>query len=160
MAIAITISIAAYYMVKDHTTTAALNLNVKAAEQSNISEAQAKKLAAEQTNKAVKEVELEINANGEKVYQVELQDNNLIQEEEDVYINAQTGKIMEKNIKITADQAKEAALKTIPGTLKEIELDDEAGIYYYDMEVLQKDGKEVDIEISAETGKIIKVDNE
>ncbi|WP_445506371.1 PepSY domain-containing protein [Niallia sp. 03190] len=156
IAAVIIISTSAYYIGKG-------NGNSVAAQQ-KISKEEATKLAAEETNKEVKDVELQTNANGETVYEVELQDDVLDQkEDEDLYVNAETGEVLSKNsmlknIKITDEKAKKIALEKKAGTVTDIELDDNNGIYYYDIEVVQANGKDVDIKISAENGKIIQID--
>ncbi|WP_445487179.1 PepSY domain-containing protein [Niallia sp. 03133] len=155
------ISVAAFYIGKESSSPLSENSFVNP---TTISVAEAKKLAQESTNKNIEEVDLEVNPNGEKIYQVEFQDNVINQDKDDeVYINADTGKIttkkaMKENIKITVEQAKQIALKKAAGTIEEIELDEEAGLYFYDLEVIQKNGKNVGMEISAETGKIIYID--
>ncbi|GKU82796.1 hypothetical protein NCCP28_21920 [Niallia sp. NCCP-28] len=152
-----------YYIGSEQKGFAAENPISAMTAQTNVSKEEAEKIASEKTNKTVEEVELEVNAKGEKLYQVEFLEE--AEHDDEIYINADTGKVltqetMQKNIKITEEQAKEAAVKKAAGTVTEIELDEEAGQYYYDIEIVQKNGQDVDIEISAETGEVLHLDND
>ncbi|MES1042591.1 hypothetical protein FOA20_24750 [Peribacillus simplex] len=44
-----------------------------------------------------------------------------------------------------------------PGTVKDVELEDEDGTVVYGVEVQAKDGSKQDVKIDAQTGKIVKV---
>lgn len=54
-------------------------------------------------------------------------------------------------IKITSEQAQSIALKKVSGTIKEMSLDDD---YVYEFEI-QKDGKDVDVNVDAVTGEAV-----
>ncbi|WP_168714420.1 PepSY domain-containing protein [Niallia nealsonii] len=155
---------AGYYIGSEQKGFAAENPISVMTAQTNVSKEEAAKIASEKTNKTVEEMEIEVNSKGEKLYQVEFLEETE-HDDDEIYINADTGDVltketMQKNIKVTEEQAKEAALKKAPGTVMEIELDEEAGQYYYDIEIVQKNGQDVDVEISAETGKVLHLDND
>jgi len=155
---------AGYYIGSEQKGFAAENPLASFTATTAVSKEEAAKIASEKTNKTVEEVELEVNANGDKVYQVEFLEETE-NEDDDLYMNAETKEVltkekMQKSIKITEAQAKKAALKKAPGTVTEIELDQEAGQYYYDAEIIKKNGQDVDIKISAETGEILHVEND
>ncbi|MED1864358.1 PepSY domain-containing protein [Fictibacillus nanhaiensis] len=63
-------------------------------------------------------------------------------------------KIDPEKIKITSEQAQSIALKKVSGTVKEMSLDDD---YVYEFEI-QKDGKDIDVNVNAVTGEAV-VDN-
>lgn len=56
--------------------------------------------------------------------------------------------------RISADQARAAALARIPGTVEEVELENEDGNLVYSVEV-RKDGSEVDVKVDAGNGKVL-----
>ncbi|MCM3452666.1 PepSY domain-containing protein [Heyndrickxia oleronia] len=60
---------------------------------------------------------------------------------------------------ITAEQAISIAKKEIDGTVTKVEKDEDDGIIKYEVE-LQSNQGEVDIDIDANTGKIIEIDYE
>ncbi|MGD6962400.1 PepSY domain-containing protein [Fictibacillus phosphorivorans] len=59
-------------------------------------------------------------------------------------------------IKITSEQAQSIALKKVSGTIKEMSLDDD---YVYEFEI-QKDGKDVDVNVDAVTGEAVVDEND
>ncbi|MGI8495778.1 MAG: PepSY domain-containing protein, partial [Pyrinomonadaceae bacterium] len=61
-----------------------------------------------------------------------------------------------KEAKITMAQAKEIALKRIPGTITEEDLEKENGRLQYSFDIKDADGKVFDVEIDAKTGKVLK----
>lgn len=75
--------------------------------------------------------------------------------------NARMAKLA-KDAKITMAQARAIALKRVPGTTTEEDLEKENGKLQYSFDVKDKNGKVFDIEIDAKTGKILKAveDNE
>jgi len=164
LAAVIGLASAGYYIGNEQKGFAAENPISLLTTQTNVSKEEAEKIASEKTNKTVEEVELEANAEGEAVYQVEFLEETE-QDDDELYINADTGDVitketMQKNIKITEEQAKKAALKKAAGTVTEIELDEEAGKYHYDIEITQKNGQDIELEISAETGEVIHLEND
>ncbi len=64
-----------------------------------------------------------------------------------------------KQAKITEAESKTIALKQVPGTVTDVELEDEDGTVVYGVEVQAKDGNKQDVKVNAQTGKIVKVDN-
>jgi uncharacterized membrane protein YkoI len=63
-----------------------------------------------------------------------------------------------KLAKITEAESKAIALKQVPGTVTDVELEDEDGTAVYGVEVQAKDGSKQDVKVNAQTGKIVKVD--
>lgn len=63
---------------------------------------------------------------------------------------------------ISAEQAREIALKEAPGVVSELELDDRdyGKGWKWEVEVVNADGKEVEVDLDAKTGKILKVDKD
>ena len=61
-----------------------------------------------------------------------------------------------KQAKITMQQAKEIALKKVPGTIVEEDLEMEKGRLQYAFDVKDANGKVFDVEIDAKTGKVLK----
>ncbi len=59
-------------------------------------------------------------------------------------------------VKITSDKAQSIALKKVSGTVKEMSLDDD---YVYEFEI-QKDGKDVEVNVDAVTGEAVVVKND
>lgn len=105
---------------------------------------------------------------GAYVYEVEIQGKT---KETEVKIDADSGKIinvkkekLESEMsgiqpKISIEEAEKIAVEKVKGTLTEISLDHETGKLVYEAEVQSKT-EEHEVEIDAETGKIIKVESE
>ena len=151
------------------------------AKQAKITEEQATKTALEKVPGTVNEVELE-DENGTIVYGFEVVSTDGTQQ--DVKVDAQTGKIVKvevddeengeendeeendtqtqaelaKQAKITEEQATKTALEKVPGTVNEVELEDENGTIVYGIEVVSTDGTQQDVKVDAQTGKIVKVE--
>jgi uncharacterized membrane protein YkoI len=62
--------------------------------------------------------------------------------------------------KIDEAAAKKAALDTVPGEVKKIELGDEDGFLVYDIDVLGQDGKTTELKVDAGDGTILAQENE
>ena len=62
---------------------------------------------------------------------------------------------LEKVAKIDAKAASKAATDKVPGTVDEIDLDEEGGNVVYEVEVTAKDGTETDVIVDAGNGKIL-----
>lgn len=60
----------------------------------------------------------------------------------------------------TAEQARQIALAEVPGEVQETELEREDGMLVYEVEILTADGVEMEVEINADTGKILEVEAE
>ena len=65
-----------------------------------------------------------------------------------------------QEVNITVEESKEIALTRVPGTVEEVELEDEDGYLFYEVEVDARDGNEYEILIDAETGDVIAVESE
>src|SRR4051794_17489675 len=63
-----------------------------------------------------------------------------------------------KQAKITEKAATKTALEKVPGTVHEVELEDEDGTIVYGIEIVAKDGSQQDVKVDAQTGKIVKVE--
>jgi uncharacterized membrane protein YkoI len=63
---------------------------------------------------------------------------------------------LQKAATITQDQASAAALASVKGTVKSVELEDENGTVVYGVSVLGADGKGYDVKVDAATGKVLK----
>lgn len=61
---------------------------------------------------------------------------------------------------LTEEQVIEIALMEVPGEVIEVELESHRGQQVYEVEILRQDGTETEVEISAETGDILKVNDE
>ncbi len=61
-----------------------------------------------------------------------------------------------KEAKITMTQARAIALKRIPGTITEEDLEKERGVLQYSFDIKAADGKIYDVEIDAKSGKVLK----
>ncbi|MGM0803829.1 MAG: PepSY domain-containing protein [Bacillota bacterium] len=76
------------------------------------------------------------------------EDDNGVDEKES---SERDDQIDPSKIKITAEQAQSIALKKVSGTVKEMSLDDD---YVYEFEI-QKNGKDIDVNVDAVTGEVI-----
>ena len=65
-----------------------------------------------------------------------------------------------KQAKVTEEAAIKIALEQIPGTVEEVELEDENGTIVYEIEIRAEDGTEQEVEIDATTGEVVKVEAE
>jgi len=148
------------------------------AKQAKITEEAATKTALEKVPGTVNEVELE-NEDGTIVYGIEIVAEDGSQQ--DVKIDAQTGEIVKveaddeedgeendaanqaelaKQAKITEEAATKTALEKVPGTVNEVELENEEGPIVYDIEIIAQDGSKQSVKVDAQTGKIVKVELE
>ncbi|MBH0168156.1 PepSY domain-containing protein [Fictibacillus sp. 18YEL24] len=107
-----------------------------------------------------KEYDLDIVAETGKVSKVEEgmkdQDDNNTDDDNDNGVDEKESserddQIDPSKIKITAEQAQSIALKKVSGTVKEMSLDDD---YVYEFEI-QKNGKDIDVNVDAVTGEVI-----
>ncbi|MCC3355844.1 PepSY domain-containing protein [Bacillus sp. REN16] len=136
------------------------------AKETEVSFSKAKEIATQEVKGShVKELELD-RENGKLVYEVEVEGTQ--DGDSEVVINATTGKVIrveddrdddrinsqttEASVKISIDQAISIATKDTPGKIVEIELDEDG---YYEIE-MKHDGKEVEMEVSAVDGTILK----
>ncbi|UHA72202.1 PepSY domain-containing protein [Paenibacillus sp. 481] len=146
-----------------------------------ISFTQAKQAALKLFNGTIEDIELEKD-NGRLYYHVDFKNTD---DDFDVYVDAITGKAWQtddddddkvkvtppkkkeststtkpsnKQQYITKDKAVQIALNKVAGTVTEVELDNDDNRYEYEIEIKTTDGREVKIDVSAKTGKILKVD--
>lgn len=62
---------------------------------------------------------------------------------------------------IGKEKAKEIALKEVPGTITDIDLEREKGTVFYEIDITKKDSlEEVDVYIAADSGKVLHTVNE
>jgi uncharacterized membrane protein YkoI len=66
---------------------------------------------------------------------------------------------LQKAAKITQQQASDAALKQVSGTVKKVELEDENGVVVYGVEIVDANGKSFDVKVDAATGNVTKADS-
>lgn len=62
--------------------------------------------------------------------------------------------------KIDETQARKIALEAHPGTITEVEYEIENGIAIYEFEIKMEDGSEMEVEVDAATGRIIKAEED
>ncbi|MDH5160722.1 PepSY domain-containing protein [Heyndrickxia oleronia] len=155
-----------------------INSSQSSANQEYISMDKAKEIALNKINGTVESIELDHKFN-HAYYEVEIKKNHI---DFDVYIDAVTGNIrgVHKDVSnkkyinqgqhkdqqisvtktaITTEQAISIAKKEIDGTVTKVEKDEDDGMIKYEIE-LQSNQGEVDIDIDANTGKIIEIDYE
>ena len=61
---------------------------------------------------------------------------------------------------ISIDQAKSIALQQVPGRIVHIDLDRDDGILKYEIIIITKQNEVYEVEINANTGKVVKVEKE
>jgi uncharacterized membrane protein YkoI len=66
---------------------------------------------------------------------------------------------LQKAAKITQQQASDAALKQVSGTVKKVELEDENGVVVYGVQIVDANGKGFDVKVNAATGVVAKADS-
>lgn len=74
--------------------------------------------------------------------------------------NATEAKALQSLAKITADQAKAAALAAVPGTAGQPQLQDENGFVVYGVPVRTTAGAAMDVKVDAGTGKVLAQERE
>ncbi|MED4730617.1 PepSY domain-containing protein [Aneurinibacillus migulanus] len=127
-----------------------------------LSTEEAKQIAKKQLSGNIEQVELE-RENGRLVYKVEFEKYG---DDDDVYVDAQTGKILSNSdirpahdtVKISKAQAKEIALRQVKGTVTEIDLDRDDREPVYEVEIATANGHEANVDVSATTGQIVRVE--
>jgi hypothetical protein len=60
-------------------------------------------------------------------------------------------------ILISEEKAVALALKKVPGTVKDVDKENEGGRWYYFVEIETKDGREADVQVNAASGAIVSV---
>ena len=131
-----------------------------------------KKIALQEVNGVVEEIELE-NESNKAVYEVDIEKDDI---DYDLYIDAYSGEIYSvdrddhnndddidddnlSNNKNTISQADATAIaeKAVNGKVIEIEKDEDDGLIKYEVE-LNTDRGEAEVEIDASTGKVLDVE--
>jgi uncharacterized membrane protein YkoI len=147
----------------------------KKAEEQNlkISYEQAKEIVLKEQKGSISEMELE-RESGAWVYDIEVKSEGT---DYDFRVNADSGEITKKKqdddrqdddrddsnvdskqVKISLEEATKIALNEAKGTVEEAELEDEDGEAVYSFEIKGENGKEAEVEISAETGNVVKTE--
>ncbi|WP_449537521.1 PepSY domain-containing protein [Ferdinandcohnia sp. Marseille-Q9671] len=136
--------------------------------EADISSDKAKEIAAREVkNKQIEDIDLE-RKNGELFYEIEFEGAH--DDDADVVVNATTGEVVRVDdddddddnyqatsqakgttVIISKEEAIAIATKDTPGTIEEIELDDDG---YYEIE-LKYNGTEVDLKVSSNDGTIL-----
>ncbi|KAF0817917.1 hypothetical protein KIS4809_3101 [Bacillus sp. ZZV12-4809] len=163
------ISMAGAILLGGAVAAGAADTNGKEAVQDVISIEEAKKIALSEAEGKVESIELE-REKGKQVYEIDV-DNG--KEDFDIKINALDGEVIsvkkeqddddqsEKEINaeniISEQKAVEIAEQEVNGTMKEIELDEDDGQILYEVELKTNKG-EADVDIDAESGKVLKVE--
>lgn len=123
-----------------------------------LSEEQIKELALKVVNGNIDSLQL-VKEGDQQVYQVIVSDQTA---KNKLSLDAYTGDVLKKESsaievapkRLTEEQAKNAALKEVPGTVDDIEAKNVNGMTYYLVEIDANDGREATVEINAITGKI------
>ncbi len=110
---------------------------------------------------------------GKAIYEFDIRAQNLT--DWDIECDAESGKIteVEQEVgktshplfaargKISESEAKVIALKQYPGTINEIEYEiEEDGAASYEFDIIDKEGKEMKVEVDASSGKIVEANQE
>lgn len=61
---------------------------------------------------------------------------------------------------LTEEQVIAIALMEVPGEVQEVELEREKGMQVYEIEILTPDGREMEVEIAANTGDVLEIEAE
>ncbi|EPD53829.1 hypothetical protein HMPREF1210_00652 [Paenisporosarcina sp. HGH0030] len=108
-----------------------------------------------QTTSGVKDVK--VNAENGDIFKVENENNDEGDDEEDGEENDDNIQDLQKSASLSSKEAEAIALKEVPGTVKDSELEDEDGVVVYDVEVKKSAGIIKGVKVDASSGKIIKV---
>ncbi|MDK2599051.1 PepSY domain-containing protein [Bacillus stercoris] len=126
-----------------------------------LTEQQAESIAKKVVAGNVEDIDRELY-NGKEVYEVEIEKAG---EDYDVYVDIHTKQALNDPLKekaeqvaITKEEAEEIALKRTDGTVTESKLDEDDGVYTYEIEIQMKQGTETEFEISAKDGRMIKTE--
>lgn len=116
-----------------------------------------KRIASKQDNPKLEVVELEKDADDKAVTPTKTEQKQAAKNEKNAAKEKQPQLIEDKNTVITVDKAVAIAQKEFPGTVKEVELDEDDGRLIYEIEI-KANGEEADFEIDAMTGEIILIE--
>lgn len=76
--------------------------------------------------------------------------------EKEAEVENPNSQAFKKNVKVTEEDAAAIALKTNPGTIKEVEYEiEDNGASSYEFDIVNDKGLETKVEVDAATGKII-----
>lgn len=123
-----------------------------------LSEEQIKELALKQVNGKIDSLQL-VKEGDQQVYQVIVSNQTA---KNKLFLDAYTGDVLNKESsaievapkRLTEAEAKNAALKEVPGTVDDIEAKNVNGMTYYLVEIETNDDREATVEINAITGQI------
>ena len=101
---------------------------------------------------------MKVDAQTGKIVKVEADDEENGEENDEEENDNQSQAELAKQAKITEEAATKTALEKVPGTVNEVELEDEDGTIVYGFEVVSTDGTQQDVKVDAQTGKIVKVE--
>ncbi|MGZ0051608.1 PepSY domain-containing protein [Brevibacillus gelatini] len=73
-------------------------------------------------------------------------------------VNTQTAEV--EPMRITQEQARQIALQQVQGRVLHVELDTENGVLVYEFIILTDQNQVYEVEVNAETGKVMKVERE
>jgi uncharacterized membrane protein YkoI len=110
------------------------------------------------TSGEVKDVK--VNAVNGDIFKIENDDNDEGDDEEDGEENDDSIKDLQKSASLSSIEAEVIALKEVPGTVKDSELEDEDGVVVYDVEVKTSAGDIKGVKVDASSGEIVKVADE
>ncbi|RDW22319.1 hypothetical protein CWR48_01025 [Oceanobacillus arenosus] len=153
------------------------------AKQATVTKEAATQTALDQVPGTVGNVELE-DEDGTIVYSIEVTAQDGTQQE--VKVDATTGEVtkveaaeaddeeadgeeadddqsqaeLAKQATVTKEAATQTALDQVPGTVGDVELEDENGTIVYSIEVTAQDGTQQEVKVDATTGKVVNVEND
>ncbi|PSA96391.1 hypothetical protein C6370_03315 [Bacillus atrophaeus] len=124
-----------------------------------LSEKEAAEIAKTVVDGTVDDIDKEMY-DGKEAYEVEIEKAG---EDYDVYVDINTKKPLndplkekEEQVSLTKEEAEKIALKQTNGTVTESKLDEDDGVYIYEIEIKTDQGPEAEFDISAKDGRIIK----
>ncbi|MCY8856978.1 PepSY domain-containing protein [Bacillus atrophaeus] len=124
-----------------------------------LSEKEAAEIAKTVVDGTVDDIDKEMY-DGKEAFEVEIEKAG---EDYDVYVDINTTKPLndplkekEEQVSLTKEEAEKIALKQTNGTVTESKLDEDDGVYIYEIEIKTDQGTEAEFDISAKDGRIIK----
>ena len=138
--------------------------------EAKIKMAEARQIALGRVPGTIKEGRLH-REDGKTVFEIEVHTAN--GEATEVYVDAidrgivkveSAGKVKNRDrltseARITFEQAEQASLRRVPGTIVESELERENGKIVYSLKIISADGNESEVEIDAVSGEVLEVEN-
>ncbi|MED1015271.1 PepSY domain-containing protein [Bacillus atrophaeus] len=124
-----------------------------------LSEKEAAEIAKTVVDGTVDDIDKEMY-DGKEAFEVEIEKAG---DDYDVYVDINTTKPLndplkekEEQVSLTKEEAEKIALKQTNGTVIESKLDEDDGVYIYEIEIKTDQGTEAEFDISAKDGRIIK----